>query len=207
VNDDDKTAMRIEYVALGKLKGWPRNPKQHELKTLERSFQRFGFVMPPMIDETSGQLVAGHGRIEGLLARKASRKAPPDRVEARADDWYVPVLRGVAFKNETEAQAYLLADNRIQELAGYNKKDLDFVLEAVADSDEGLDGTGFTADDISSAFQEVATVEEVDVSDASEAQFFLSVRGPLPAQPDALDKLREALASLPNVTVKVGLVE
>lgn len=39
-----------------------------------------------------------------------------------------------------------------------------------------------------------------------EAEFYLSARGPLPAQPEALERLRAALAALPGVAVHVGLV-
>lgn len=47
--------------------------------------------------------------------------------------------------------------------------------------------------------------EVVDVSDAP-AEFFVSVRGPVPTQPDVLDKLRAALRKIPGVKVQVGLV-
>jgi hypothetical protein len=48
-------------------------------------------------------------------------------------------------------------------------------------------------------------IEEPDVSTIPDTTFFLSVRGPLPAQPDALDRLREALEQLPGCKVEVGI--
>ena len=56
--------------------------------------------------------------------------------------------------------------------------------------------------------QEAATGGPVDVVDVSDlgAEFYLSARGPMPSQPDAIDRLREALESLPGVVVSVGMV-
>lgn len=137
----------IEYVALHEVQRWPRNPKDHDLETLDKSYARFGFVRPLLRDETTGKLVAGHGRLEQLEARQDSGEEPPERI--RVDDdgvWYVPVLRGVAFRDEHEAEAYLLADNRIGE--GMWKDDLlGPILRKHFDTDDGLDGIGFDEDD------------------------------------------------------------
>lgn len=46
--------------------------------------------------------------------------------------------------------------------------------------------------------------KEIDVS-AIELKFFLSVRGPVGSQPDALDRLRAALQELPGCEVNVGI--
>ena len=51
---------RLEHVPLGQLRGWPRNPKQHDLLSIRRSYDRFGLVLPLVEDATSTQLVAGH---------------------------------------------------------------------------------------------------------------------------------------------------
>jgi hypothetical protein len=48
-------------------------------------------------------------------------------------------------------------------------------------------------------------IEEPDLTTIPDTTFFLSVRGPLPAQPDALDRLREALEQLPGCKVEVGI--
>ena len=56
--------LRIEYVALADLKRHPRNPKDHDLGAISRSVNRFGFTAPVIIDERTGYLAAGHGRIE-----------------------------------------------------------------------------------------------------------------------------------------------
>ena len=79
-------------------------------------------------------------------------------------DWSVPVVRGVSFKNEQEAQAYLIADNRLTELGGWNTDELVKELEKLAE-DSTLDGTGF---DLSS-MQELYDDFQQEVEEAAES--------------------------------------
>ena len=55
---------RIEYLPLSAMVRWPRNPKGHDLGELHGMIARFGYVMPMLIDEGTGRLVAGHGRLD-----------------------------------------------------------------------------------------------------------------------------------------------
>lgn len=55
------------------------------------------------------------------------------------------------------------------------------------------------------AVTQAGQVQVVEVGDAP-AQFFLSARGPVQAQADAIEVIRTTLAALPGVTVEVGLV-
>ncbi len=102
----------IEYVPLTEVQRWPRNPKQHA----------FGFVDPLIIDENSGKLVAGHGRLEALAKLKQEGKPRPTRIRESNGEWLVPVLRGVGFKEAKEAEAYLIADNQTVMLGGWDDK-------------------------------------------------------------------------------------
>ena len=112
--------MRVEYVPLRELQRWPRNPKNHDGEAIQASIGRFGFVQPIVLDESTGRIVAGHGRLESLTALRDSGAAAPARVEVAGDDWRVPVLRGVAFASEHEAEAFLLADNATTVLGGWD---------------------------------------------------------------------------------------
>ena len=62
-------------------------------------------------------------------AGSASGAEAPQGVQV-ADDgqWLVPVQRGIAFRDEGEAQAYLVADNRHVELGGWDDSMLADVL-------------------------------------------------------------------------------
>lgn len=48
-------------------------------------------------------------------------------------------------------------------------------------------------------------IEVVDTTRLDE-EFYISARGPLPAQPEAISRLRQALSDIPGVIVEVGLV-
>lgn len=137
--------IHVEMVPLSKLMEWPGNPKEHDLDTLGESFERFGFIEPILYDEKTKRIVAGHGRREKLLAWKDSGKPPPDRIEVRGKDWYVPVLRGISFENAHEAEAYLLASNQTVMKGGYNATALAEMLSRHAKDAHGI---GWRADEI-----------------------------------------------------------
>lgn len=146
-----KPARWTEYVPLAQLVPADRNPKQHDMEQLRASMARFGFTEPLLLDERTGKLVAGHGRLEELSAAKAAGLPPPEGVAHDGDgdgDWSVPVVRGWASKDDDEAAAYLVASNRIGERGGWQQRELYTMLDDLAANAEGLLGTGFTADDL-----------------------------------------------------------
>lgn len=117
--------VRIERIALSDLIRWPRNPKEHDIPELQGSLRRFGFVEPIVEDAKTGRLVAGHGRLEALQAMRGDGEDPPRRVRVDANgEWLIPVLRGVAFDTEEEAEAYLIASNRLVEIGGWDDRGL-----------------------------------------------------------------------------------
>lgn len=137
--------IRIEYVDLDDLTDHraERNAKRHRIDELDASMRRHGYAAPIMVDEGTQRIVAGHGRVDTLVTRRAAGREAPDGVHVRDGKWLVPVVRGIAFKDSTEAASYLLADNQIQMLAGYDWHELNEIAKIVAESPEGLLGTGF----------------------------------------------------------------
>jgi hypothetical protein len=129
---------RIEYVFLDEVKKWDRNPRLHDDPAIERSIKRYGFINPPILDENTGRLVAGHGRTGSLETMHAAGDPPPKNIQVGAGGrWLVPVIRGISFASVSEAEAYLIADNRITELGSW---DMDALRNIVRDlSDEGLE--------------------------------------------------------------------
>lgn len=136
---------RIEYIRLGDLQRWDRNPKDHDIPTIKRSINRFGFVMPILVDDRSSKIVAGHGRLDSLTELKAAGGDPPKRIKKAADgEWLVPILRGVTFNSDREVEAYLIADNQLTILGGWDAPGLASMLaDLAADGDQALIGTGF----------------------------------------------------------------
>jgi len=141
-----KAKLTIEYWPLRRLQKHPRNPKSHRLEEIHQSMDRFGYTSPILIDERSGKVCAGHGRIDTLLERFGrDPKRPPENVAAENGDWLVPVVRGLAFKSEAELEAYLIADNRLTEVGGWDSAKL---VEILKDHQAAgtLPGTGFDVD-------------------------------------------------------------
>lgn len=152
-------AMRIEYTPLEEILKAPRNPKKHDAAQLDASVRRFGFADPPTVDERTGKLVEGHGRIEALVRLKASGGDPPARIEvSAAGEWLVPVVRGVAFKSAREAEAYLIAHNRI----GDSLWD-DAALAAALAEQENVAGLGFEDAEVSRLMSKYGHVDVAGV--------------------------------------------
>ena len=147
---------KINFVRLSEIAKWPRNPKDHDLPSIEASIRRFGFIDPLVRDETTGRLVAGHGRAEALERLKKGGKERPARVEVAPDgEWLVPVLGGVSFENETDAEAYLIASNRLVETGGYDDTLLRAILADLRDAD-ALGGTGFSEREVDAILKAAA---------------------------------------------------
>lgn len=132
----------IDYLPLDGLlaRFAKRNPKDHDLGAMHTSIGKFGYVAPVMLDESTGRIVAGHGR---LLALEQMRKAKADPPEGIREGWAVPVVRGKAFKSEKEAEAYLLADNRLTELGGWNLAEVKDMLADLTVDLGDMDWLGF----------------------------------------------------------------
>lgn len=141
----------IEYMPLGTIKAAPNNPKLHEAGVIGASLKRFGQVESPMLDDRTGRLVAGHGRIDVLKALKARGKKPPPGVQLAKDgEWLVPVQRGWASKDDTEARAYVVTSNKSSEVGGWDEDKLAAELAAIADDSAlSLVGVGFDDTDLS----------------------------------------------------------
>ena len=161
------TQLTIEYIPLDELIRWPRNPKQHDLGVIHKSMERFGFTSPVLVDENSGRLVAGHGRLDTLMQKMNAGEDPPARIIKNGKMWKIPVVRGLSFESEQEAEAYLLADNRLVELGGWDELQLAEVLSDLArDGRELLEGTGYDGDDLDRLLSEYGEKEGLTDDDA-----------------------------------------
>lgn len=140
---------RVEYVDLDAIELAPRNPKAHDVEGIRRSIGHFGLAELPLLDERTGRLVAGHGRVLDLRASRDSGQTPPDGVNLEGDRWLVPVIRGWASRSDDDAEAYLLASNNLTTLGGWDNEALAGMLQDLAAADANLALlTGWTGDDI-----------------------------------------------------------
>lgn len=144
------TQRHTTYIGLAALVPAELNPKDHDLPTLVESLRRFGWTIPILLDERTGRMAAGHGRREAAIWMRAQGMQPPDGVYVDDDgDWVVPVSRGWASLNDTEALAYVVADNQTTRAGGWHMMMLAQALQGVATEDATLlDAIGFQAEDI-----------------------------------------------------------
>jgi len=161
---DRKDEIYVEYISLSELAKWPRNPKLHDTGMISKSIGRFGFVNPILIDERSGKIVAGHGRLEILQQMQAEGQAPPERIQEDGNDWKAPIIRGLRFNSDSEAEAYLVADNKLVELGGWDDQSLSEILKDLSEQGEdAFDGLGFNQVEIEALTS--------DKSDSSNVEF------------------------------------
>lgn len=153
--------VRIAMMRLEEITEADVNVKDHDIGAIHESMNRFGFTSPLLMNEATQKLVAGHGRVETLKQKKQFNEPRPNHIDVAEDgEWLVPVIRGVYFKDEDEAQAYLLADNRLVELGGWNTDALLEELKKLSETAEGLAGTGFDDADLASLSQDLDKLNE-----------------------------------------------
>lgn len=121
----DTLRLKITYRKVADLKPYAGNARTHSGKQIEQiaaSIRQFGFTNPVLIDGDDG-IVAGHGRVT------AARRLGHDEV---------PVIE-LAHLSEAERRAYVIADNRLAELAGWDDEILAIELQALSDMDLDFD--------------------------------------------------------------------
>lgn len=138
-------SLRVERVPISGLAPSPRNPRTHsekQLKQIERSISRFGWTNPILADEAD-RVLAGHGRLEA--ARRLGMTE-------------VPVIR-IEHMTEAEKRAYVIADNRLAETAGWDREMLAIELKElieIENIDLDVTMTGFDTPEIDLLIGELA---------------------------------------------------
>ena len=116
---------KIETVPIGTLKHHPKNPRKGDVKSITESIEHNGFYGVVVAQKSTGYVLAGNHRM--MAAKAAGLDSLPVA--------YVDVDDATALK-------ILLADNRTNDLATYDNKELAELLADVSNT-IGLDGTGF----------------------------------------------------------------
>ena len=109
-----------------------------------------------------------------------------------------------------QVQALRLADNRIHEDGKWDERLLSLELADLRDEDFDLAKTGFNSDELeellSDEVEKGPNVYEVNTG-AVQDRFWISVRGPLPDQAKALQRLQDAMSDLRDVDVELGTTQ
>ena len=153
--------LELVRIPLSQIKPDPKNSKDHDVGLIIESFKRFGYVNP-MVLNSDDFLLAGHGRRKALLAMQGDNESPPKNIEAKDDEWIVPVGIGPDF-DQQEGTAYRLVDNRSTEAGGYYEPQLIENLIGLS-ANGGLLGTGYDGDDLDKLIE--ITGYEIDLEEA-----------------------------------------
>src|SRR5579863_2470034 len=145
---DTAGAPQIEWVPIESIRPNPKNPRTHSKKQIRQiaaSIRKFGFLNPLIVDDEN-TILAGHGRLEGA------------RLAGMAQ---VPIVR-FGHLSEAQKRAYVIADNKIAEQAGWDRELLSIELGELVEllPIEGLDVsiTGFETAEIDSLLADMASL-------------------------------------------------
>ena len=137
-------ARRIEVWPIEKLIPYARNPRTHsaaQVAQLAASIAEFGFVNPVLVASDAG-IMAGHGRLLGAQALKLKE------VPVIVRDHLTPAQR----------RAYLLADNKLAELAGWDEDMLRMELKDLQLEEFDLGVIGFSDEELAELLEDDAVV-------------------------------------------------
>ncbi len=127
-------ARHIEHWPLDRLIPYIRNPRTHseaQIAQIAASIVEFGFLNPILVDTSAG-IIAGHGRL-----RAARKLQLPE----------VPVIV-LDHLTESQKRAYVIADNRLAENAGWDEELLRLELAALDEENFNVHVTGFEDEDL-----------------------------------------------------------
>ena len=125
---------KLIYRSVDELIPYARNAKQHsesQVAQIAASIKEFGFTNPILTDADNG-IIAGHGRL------MAAQKLGLDKV---------PTIE-LAHLSETQKRAYILADNKLAELAGWDNDMLSVEFAELLNDGFDLSLTGFSDEEI-----------------------------------------------------------
>ena len=150
------TPLHISYRDPNQLRPRANNPRIHSRRQLEKiadSIRQFGFITAVLIDGNDC-IVAGHGRVEAAKAVGLA-EIPTTLVDHLSPD---------------DIRAYVIADNRLAELAGWDRSLLILELQELSISEDfDLTVTGFDTAEIDimisaseSTFERADEIQPID---------------------------------------------
>jgi DNA modification methylase len=156
---ENLTKLSVARRSIGELKPYPNNARRHSRKQLRKiadSLRRFGWTNPILIDE-HGVLLAGHGRLEA----------------AKLLGWETVETICLTGFSADEKRAYILADNRLAEEAGWDRDLLAIEFSTLIEEGFEVEATGFDTIEIDRVLgfdvEETADEDRVDLPDEKAA--------------------------------------
>ena len=137
--------MEIKTVKISELRPHPKNPRVHPdsaIDKLVRSIKEYGWTNPVLVS-ADGYVLAGHARL------KAAEKAGISEVPVI----YLP-LEGA------KAEAYLIADNRLQDETEWDLPMLKDLLQELDTGEFNIEITGFEMGEIEELMTDFRITED-----------------------------------------------
>src|SRR5208283_5361583 len=155
-----RAGLRVDYTPIGEPKPDPRNARVHSKKQIRQiaaSIESFGFNVPILID-AAGQVICGHGRLAAAAGLGWTE---------------VPTIK-IEHLSEAQRRAFMIADNRLTEIAIWDDRLLAEQLRDLSLSglDFDLEVTGFEMGEID---LRIASLEDTPAEDADPAEMLLEV--------------------------------
>lgn len=118
-----------EWVEINQIKPWDKNPRKNAaaVKEVAGSIKRFGFSSPIIVRRADGVIIAGHTRYA------AAQSLGLDKVLVRFMDL-----------DPAQAKALALADNKLGEIADWDRDLLSEVLRELDEDAFDVSGLGFS---------------------------------------------------------------
>ncbi len=144
----ETTSLEVEWVPIDRLFGNPANPRKNDpaVPHVAASLRRFGWRQP-MVAKPTGEVIAGNTRL------KAARELALTEVPVV---WFE--------SSDLDAAAYAIADNRTHEFAEWDEPALAKLLDELR-AEDGLEGVGFSTEDIDALLAEIEEAERDEVVD------------------------------------------
>lgn len=147
-------AQDVQLIAVDKLLPYARNSRTHsdsQVAAVAASIKEFGFTNPILV-RADGTIVAGHGRV--MAAKKLGLTE-------------VPCIE-LGHLSDAQMRAYVIADNKLAEQAGWDEDLLKLELVELRDAGFDLGLTGFAEDELAKLALAAGVLGLTDPDDAPE---------------------------------------
>lgn len=135
-----KTTTEMQIVSIDKLIPYVNNARTHsreQIIKLRSSLREFGFINPVIID-SDFNIIAGHGRVMAAKEENITE---------------VPCVL-VDYLTEAQKKAYIIADNRFAQDAGWDEELLRIEIEALQGAAFDVSLTGFEPAELEDLFKD-----------------------------------------------------
>lgn len=187
-NSAYEMAKKIQMVDVDALTPYIKNARTHsdeQIDQIAASITEFGFTNPILTDKVSG-VIAGHGRL--MAAKRLGLEKVPTICLDHLD--------------ENQKRAYIIADNKIAENAGWDMETLAKEVQELHDEEFDLDLLGFNEEELTKMLEGSIAEEDSGITPKQREQFNISIKGPQ-SEIDEVMNVMKTLSYNPNLEIAI----